>query len=149
MSGKRDQQRSRVYQWENRVVAPHDSTVIAFPAVQAMVNAIWADMGLLYPPSVEPLPLQATKTVASANRLTIYLPAQTPSWCLLHELAHAMTTTMEGNSDGHGEIFMGVYCQLIVRYLRLGLEDLRRSAQQDGIRITVDARPIFLDRATI
>ena len=145
MKPKRDQQRARVYAWENRIVAPHDPTMIAFSAAQAMVNAIWAEMGLRYPPSVEPLPPQSRRTLASANRLTLYLPAQTPSWCLLHELAHAMTTTMEGESDGHGELFMGIYCQLLARYLRLDPENLHRTAQQDSIRIAPTARPVFLD----
>ena len=145
MKPKRDTQRARVYAWENRIVAPHDPTQIAFPAAQAMVNAIWAEMGLRYPPSVEPLAPQARKTLASANRLTLYLPPQTPSWCLLHELAHAMTTTMEGESDGHGKIFMGLYCQLLTRYLRLDPETLHQTAQQDGIRVAPDARPVFLN----
>ena len=113
-----------------------------------MVDAIWAEMGLRYPPRVEPLAKQATRTIASANRLSLYLPAQTPSWCLLHELSHAMTTTMEGKSDGHGEIFVGIYCQLLARYLRLDLKDLHQTAQHAGIQIALDARPVFLDPTT-
>ena len=113
--------------------------------VQAMVDAIWSDMGLRYPPAVEPLPRQATATVASANRLSIFLPARTPSWCLLHELAHAMTTTTAGVSDGHGAGFMGVYVRLLSRYLRLDPSDLIRSAQADRIAVLIDARPVFLD----
>jgi hypothetical protein len=74
-----------------------------------MVDAIWAEMGLLYPPKVEPLPKQAKATVATATRLCIRLPDRLPSWCLLHEIAHAMTTTVDGQSDGHGAAFMGVY----------------------------------------
>ena len=44
-----------------------------------------------------------------------------------------MTTTMDGESDGHGKIFMGLYCQLLARYLRLDPETLHQTAQQDGI----------------
>lgn len=147
MRGKPDRQRSRVYEWENRVVAPQDPTFVPLPAAQGMVNAIWRDMGLSYPPAVEALPQQATQTIACANRLTIYLRAQVPSWCLLHELAHAMTTTVEGCSDGHGEIFMGVYLQLITRYLRLDPDELVRTAREAGLRVDVAARPVFLDPA--
>jgi hypothetical protein len=127
------------------VVAPRDPTRLPFAAAQAMVDAIWSDLGLRYPPAVEPLPRQATVTVASADRLSILLPEQTPSWCLLHELAHAMTTTAEGHSDGHGPGFMGVYVNLLVRYLRLDAADLIRSAQDAGIAVRPDARPAFLD----
>lgn len=142
---KRDRQRSRVYAWEDRVVAPRDPTTIAFAGAQAMVCAIWADMGLLYPPKVENLPRQAKATVASANRLALFLPAQTPAWCLLHELAHAMSSTEDGSSDGHGPIFMGLYAKLLVRYLRLDESWLAASLREAGIAFDPAARPIFLD----
>jgi hypothetical protein len=68
-------QRSRAYAWENRLVAPRDPSFIWFPEAQAMVNAIWSGMGLKYPPKVEPLLPQATTQMASAGRLSIFLPA--------------------------------------------------------------------------
>jgi len=127
-------------------VAPRDPTHLPFAAAQGMVDAIWADMGLRYPPAVAPLPRRATATVASANRLSILLPPRTPSWCLLHELAHSMTTTAEGKSDGHGAAFMGVYVRLLSRYLRLDEADLIAGARAAGLAVTADARPVFLDR---
>ena len=90
-------------------MAPRDRSVIARSAAQAMVDAIWVELGLRYPPRVEPLSRQATATLASANRLSIRLPEQTPSFCLLHELAHALSTTEDGHSDGHGPVFLGLY----------------------------------------
>jgi hypothetical protein len=96
-----------------------------------MVNAIWVDMGLQFPPAVELLPRQSSATLASATRLSIFLPAQIPSWCLLHELAHAMTSDFEGNCDGHGPIFMGLYIKLISRYLLMDADsDLSAHAFQ-------------------
>jgi hypothetical protein len=145
LSGKRDHQRSRVYAWENRVVAPLDPTSIPFVAAQNMVDAIWADMGLRFPPLVEPLARHARTTIASANRLSIFLGEQTPSWCLLHEIAHAMTSTSDGHSDGHGPNFVGIYLQLIVRYLRRSASELQESLQDDRIGFLVDARPSFVD----
>jgi hypothetical protein len=134
-----------VYAWEDRVVAPHDPTALPFAAAQGMVNAIWADMGLRHPPAVQHLPRQASATIASANRLSLFLPARLPSWCLLHELAHAMTSTADGASDGHGTLFMGVYVRLLARYLRLDPAELIRSARAAGIAVAEDARPVFLD----
>jgi hypothetical protein len=119
VSGRRDFQRSRVYDWENRVIAPRDPSFVSFPAAQGTVNAIWLEMGLKYPPKVELLSVQAKVTIASATRLSIFLAEETPSWCLLHEIAHTMTSTMEGKSDGHGPQFKGLYVQLLVRYLRI------------------------------
>ncbi len=140
---KTDHQRSRVYAWEDRVVAPHDPTQLGFDAAQGMVDAIWSDWGLRYPPKVERLPRQARRRLADASRLTLRLPDRLPSWCLLHELAHAMTTTHDGRSDGHGPIFMGVYLQLLERYLRLDPAPLRRSLAEAGIAVAQDARPVF------
>jgi len=145
LNANRDFQRSRVYAWENRVVAPRDSSFVSFPVAQSMVNAIWSDMGLNYPPKVEPLPLQATATIASGGRLSIFLPERTPSWCLLHEIAHAMTSTMNGESDGHGDIFMGVYVRLLARYLRLDPAELVRSVRSNNIQIEPNASAVFLD----
>lgn len=110
-----------------------------------MVSAIWDDMELRYPPAVERLPRQATATLASANRLSIFLPDRTPSWCLLHEIAHAMTTSQDGHSDGHGPVFMGIYVRLLVRYLRLDEAALLGSLRDAGIAVERDARPVFVD----
>jgi len=143
VTGTRDYQRSKVYAWENRVIAPRAPGVVSFGDAQGMVNAIWAEMGLKYPPAVEHLPKQARATVASATRIVISLPVITPTWCVLHEIAHAMTTMFEGNSDGHGELFMGIYLQLIVRYLRLNKDALMRSIGEEGIKISLDAQPAF------
>jgi hypothetical protein len=110
-----------------------------------MVDAIWADMGLRFPPSVERLPAHATATIGAANRLSLRLHETTPSWCLLHELAHAMSTTHDGASDGHGPVFMGIYVRLLVRYLRLDETFLVRSLRAAGIAVDPAARPVFLD----
>jgi hypothetical protein len=126
-------------------VAPRDPTTLPFPAAQAMVDAIWSDMGLRYPPAVAPLSRQATATIARADRLSILLGDQTASWCVLHELAHAMTSHADGRSDGHGPLFMGVYLQLIVRYLRLDQRMLIESLHDARIEITRDAQPAFID----
>jgi hypothetical protein len=109
-----------------------------------MVNAIWSEMGLRYPPLVEPLPAQARTRVADADRLTLRLPRLTPSWCLLHEIAHALSATHDGHSDGHGPVFMGLYVQLLGRYLRLGDAELLRSLEQAGLQVLTEARPVFV-----
>ena len=145
MTDVRDRQRSRVYAWEERFVAPRDTSSIAFADAQRMVDAIWADMGLQFPPKVVPLPANAHTTVADATRLCIRLPDQTPSWCLLHELAHAMSSTYEGESDGHGATFMGLYAQMLVRYLRLPLDVLSESLRGAAIEVDIRAKPVFLD----
>jgi hypothetical protein len=129
------------------VVASRDGSKIPFASAQAMVKSIWADWGLRYPPAVEKLSRRARTTIASANRLSLYLPDEISSWCLLHELAHAMSSTEGGASDGHGPIFVGLYVQMLVRYLRVDRDHLISSLDEAGIAYVPDALPIFLDEA--
>ena len=126
-------------------MAPCDPTILLFPDAQAVVDAIWSDMGLRYPPAVGRLAPQATATLARADRLSIWLAERTPSWCVLHELAHAMTSQADGRSDGHGPVFIGVYVRLLERYLRLDPQRLIDSLRDAGIEIARDAQPVFLD----
>ena len=145
MTADRDRQRTKVYAWEEQFVAPRDPSSIAFEQAQGMVDTIWAEMGLRFPPKVEPLPRQARSTVADANRLTIRLADVSPSWWLLHELAHAMTSTFDGQSDGHGPKFMGLYAQLLTRYLRVPTDALLKSLLKAGVAIDTQAAPVFVD----
>jgi hypothetical protein len=116
-------------------VAPQDRTVLPFASARGMVDAIWSDMDLRHPPAVERLPRHATATLASANRLSLFLPDWLPAWCLLHEIAHAMSTTRDGRSDGHGPIFMGLYARMLVRLgiQADGLQQRRPAIRRHGL----------------
>src|SRR3954469_2098877 len=70
----RDPQRSRVYAWEEAVVAPRDRSAIPFEQAQLLVDGVWLAEQLFYPPRVEPLPRQARRTWATGSRTTIRLP---------------------------------------------------------------------------
>jgi hypothetical protein len=135
MTPLRDHQRGRVYAWEQHVVAPHDQTQVERHQAQAMINGIWADLDLRYPPRVAPLPGRARTLIGRADRLTIELAPSVPSWCLLHELAHTLTSSVEGDSDGHGARFLAAYIFLLTRYLRLDDAVLRQSARIAGLTV--------------
>ena len=141
----RDRQRSKVYAWEERFVAARDPTSIVFAQAQGMVDAIWAEFGLRFPPKVERLPRQARSTMADATRLSIRLPESSRSWWLLHELAHAMTSTADGQSDGHGPKFMGLYVKMLGRYLRVPVDASLTSLEAADIEVDIRAEPIFID----
>jgi hypothetical protein len=119
------------------------------PRRKVWVDAIWADMGLRFPPKVEPLPRQARVTLADADRLTIRLPRSSPSWWLLHEIAHAMTSAHDRRSNGHGPEFMGLYARLLTRYLRIPLDTLLTSARDAGIEVDMQAEPLFIDHPIV
>ena len=140
-----DAEARRLYAWEDAEVAPRDRSRVPFARLQALVGHVWAAEGLRFPPRVRPLPVQARKTVARATRLAIEAPPELPSWVLLHELAHAMTSTAEGDNAGHGPLFVGMYLRLLARHARMPEAELARSLRAAGIAFDPEARPVFLD----
>ncbi|UFN51734.1 hypothetical protein LPC08_24785 (plasmid) [Roseomonas sp. OT10] len=141
----RDAQRARVYTWEEEAVTPYGQAPLPFAAAQGMVDAIWAEMGLRWPPRVEPLPRQARRLQGTGSRLVLRLPDPVPSFLLLHELAHALSSTADDETDAHGPRFVGLYLQLLTRYLRLGQEELLRTVKAHGIEVELSAKPVFVD----
>jgi hypothetical protein len=141
MTSARD---ARLYAWENRVVAPCDQSLVPFERMQAIVDHVWTTEGLRWPPRGGPR--KATRaTLATGSRLAIEAPPTLPSWILLHEIAHAMTSTMEGDGAGHGPDFVGVYVALLVRYCGIDRAMLAATLEADGIRWNPEARPSFIE----
>ncbi len=134
----------RVYAWEDRVVAPLDQSRVPFAQMQALVDYVWAEAGLRWPPRVR-RKRPSGRVMATGSRLAIEAPAKLASWVLLHEIAHAMTADHDGAGDGHGPVFMGVYLGLLVRHARLDRAHLTTTLAQAGIPWDPDARPRFLD----
>lgn len=149
MTRRIDRQRTRVYAWEDAVVTVADDSLIPFPLAQGMVDAIWSELGLRFPPKVERLPRQSRRLQGDASRLRLRLPDPIPSWLLLHEVAHALSSTADGGSDGHGPAFMGLYVKLLTLYLRMSATMLIGSATAAGIAIDTEARPIFSDQTVL
>jgi hypothetical protein len=141
----RDQPRARrVYAWEDRVVAPLDHSRVPFAQMQALVDYVWAEAGLRWPPRVR-RKRPSARVIATGSRLAIEAPAELPSWVLLHEVAHAMTADHDGAGDGHGPAFMGVYVGLLVRHARLDRGHLAATLAEARIPWDPQARPVFLD----
>ncbi len=143
----RDLQRSRVYAWEDAVVAPRDRSAISFEKAQMLVTGVWLAEQLLYPPRVEPMPRQARRTWATGSRTTIRLPQDrpTPTYVILHEIAHALNSTIDGDTDAHGPDFFGLYMGLLDRRLRIPMPLLMFTAQQHGVTFNLAAKPRFME----
>jgi hypothetical protein len=129
----------RLYAWEDRVVAPRDRSLVPFARLQALVDHVWTEEGRRWPPRIRPLPRQARGTVARATRTAIEAPPELPSWILLHELAHALTTDVDGAGAGHGPDFVGTYLRLLVRHARMDRAMLEATLAADGIAWTPSA----------
>jgi len=137
----RDLQQSAVYAWEQRNIKPHDKSSVPFDQIQSIVNYVWQGEGLQYPPLVEPLPKQVKRHSADALRTVVRFGETTPTWIILHELSHSMTSLHDGYSNHHGALFLGVYIKLAAKYLRLDLETLFASAEAAGLEVSRTAIP--------
>lgn len=127
----RDYQRQAVYNWENRVVA--------LPVARAIVAYVWAREGLKNPPKVSELPRQCSVKAGDGRREEVRFPSETKTWIVLHELAHAMAP-----SDLHGPVYVGIYIQLLSRYMNMSVSELAQSAEKAGVEFDLLAKPEFL-----
>lgn len=114
---KKDYQKTKLYKWEDRFISPLDNSLVKFENVQNIIDYIWMDLGLEYSPKAKLLPKQNKKCLAYANRTSISVREEIPTWVLLHELAHSLTSNFEGRNCGHNSRFVGVYLNLIDKYL--------------------------------
>ena len=141
---KRDLQRQRVYDWENTNIAHHDRTRIPFEQIKIIVDYVWANEGLQFPPMVVPIPTQ-NHNEGDSTRIIVRFKETTYTWIILHELAHALSAQADGRNNAHGALFMGLYCQLLSKYLKMDFDTLVKSARDFGLRVKADAIPVFLD----
>lgn len=144
----RDYQQSRLYRWESGFLGPRDQSKVPFDNIQNIVNHIWEGEGLSYPPKVKPIPKQKTSAMGDACRLSIrfHEGKTVPTWVIIHEVAHSMTSSIEGKSAKHGPLFVGVYIKLLAKYLP-GMNQfvLMHTAKEAKVDFDIMATPVFLD----
>jgi hypothetical protein len=136
-----DYQRSRVYAWEDRYVHLKDTSIVPLDQTQGIVDYVWVQAGLSYPPKVRELSRNASTTAANANRLSIRIPAEGISTTiLLHEIAHSMTTdAASGRTHAHRPRFVGVFIKLLCDLIpTFNLDELTASAIQAGVEFNFD-----------
>ena len=142
----RDRQRSRVYNWEATVVYQYSGDTIAFHNISNMVNYVWENEGLLYPPRVTQFQPNVKSKGADATRQELRFHGQSNGRQVLHELAHAMTDDVEYYVEGHGPEFVGMVMHLYSKYLGIDLLMLEHTATQMGVLFNRGQRPVFLDK---
>lgn len=143
----RDFQRSKVYEWEQTYVAPKDrNSGLDFDSISFISDYIWMMEDLQHPPKILPLDSR-DQAGGKGERLALYFPKErkTPTWIIIHEIAHALTSEIEGNSHRHGPYYVGCYIHLLSKYLKLDPWELRYTASTImGIEIDIYTGPTFL-----
>lgn len=140
---RHDFQKSKCYSWEDLHVHKRDSSHVPFEHAQGLVNYVWAEEGLRFPPRISALPPQASRVVADASRLEIRInPKGVKTTILLHEISHSLTSTHEGESAAHGERFVGVFMMLLSKYAGFSLPELMYTAKSAGVAFNFKGKVI-------
>lgn len=144
MSG-RDYQKSKVYAWEWDAFRSKDVSKIPHANAQGLIDYIWTQEGLVYPPRLEKLHQRVTSYAGKANRNNIWLPDHTTNSVLIHEIAHSMTCHSEGESDGHGKDYVGVFMKLLEKYMKIPMPLMMYTAQKHNVEFNLAAKPWCVD----
>lgn len=145
MRSKRDNQRSKVYAWERKVVATFGGSSIDKPdfdqlqECEAFANPIWRKergrLGLarMRAPVIE-RPAWGQRRALAHHDHRVTLPRWARSkWVILHELAHRLTP----DDEAHGPRFVGVLIGLAARWLDYDANQLTAMADEAGVRYFV------------
>lgn len=132
-----DYQRQRVYDWEAVHIPP--GRWIPFEAIESYIADLYKRIGWKYPPIVKPMPKQVRKWAGDATHTVIRFPEYGANErTIIHEVAHAMTSTVHDTGDAHGPAFVGTYIRLAAP-TQAALFYLWSTAQKQG----VDFSPIL------
>lgn len=137
----RDFQRQKVYDWECACIPK--GSFIAFENLESYVNNVWSSEGFKYPPLVKQLS-KTDNASGRGNREAVWFPeAGSNERIVLHELAHSLTNTVHGHSDRHGPTFVGVYINLLEKYMGVNKLVAWHTAKEAGIQFDMFASPTF------
>ena len=145
----RDFQRNKIYKWEWATLPQYDRVRIPYDQAQPIVNYIWKQENLKYPPRIKALSDSATKILAGARydgkKLNVWLKKSRPTrgFIMLHEIAHLIVMKQTGSQIGiHDEQFLGIYMGLLNRHLCIPMMHLMVSANNHELKYDLSAKPI-------
>jgi hypothetical protein len=145
------QQDRAVYRWERAALHPHDRSSLDEQTARAVVNHVWSDMGLLYPPKVT---FKDIPDGGWGTRTELTFRPNPNHVILFHEMAHAMDTSLEVEAGEYGmrpqgeslsgschdQNFLGLYVNLLDRYMRTAAFNklwLMKTLQDQGLSLSL------------
>ena len=140
-----DFQQRRVYAWEQKCIYPFDRNKVAASQAQSVVNYIWENEGLQYPPIVDLIDAKVKRWAGQACRTHIWLQPNVSTAVIVHELAHSLTMAIDDNMEGHGPKFVGMYMKLLEKYCNMNLLMLIHTAASHGIKTDLSVKPLFVN----
>lgn len=144
----RDSQRSRLYGWENTVFdmytySSQASPVMALAECEALIHKVWRRHSPRLHRGTTEAAYNAPRVTDGrrARRATgSYWRISLPRWSrqppvVLHELAHALLTSVRCSLAAHGPEFARVYIELLVRYCGRDRAELLASAKAARVKV--------------
>lgn len=139
-----DRQQYAVYAWENHVLTRRGQH-LKFDEIQPVVDYIWNQEGLKYPPKVQTL-TGNDKAAGRGNRVGLWFKKTGADTILvIHELAHSLTSDFEYGSNWHNADFLGIYMKLLEKYAGYQLPLLIYTAKKFNLKFNLLATPPFKD----
>lgn len=136
----RDFQKSRVYKFEDRYVAPLDNIVFSIKEAQEFINFVWEGEGYDCPPRVSQNTRYKVK-LATGGRFNIQTAGNTiKRWILIHELTHSICQTLDEDGEvddsiGHGPKFVSTYLKLLDRYANINMIGLLAMCNKSKVKV--------------
>ena len=131
MKKVRDQQRSKVYKWEQSF---RDTKTMPLEDCAALIKKAVNHYNLRMPRVADGRGCR--RALYAAYKYTITLPkwARTPE-VTLHETAHLVADTLFlcNRGPAHGREFVGVFMYLLSKYAGYDIKELAKSANKHGV----------------
>ena len=135
----RDYQRTKVYNWEFTWLDKPSKSSMTKEAATEFINRVCSDYGCCVP-NIE-IPTRGSSARGGVDRVVFPFTWALSPVVILHELSHHMTDLKYGRNR-HGPYFVGVFIDLLNRYLNWDTATLIESAKLEKI----DTRPLYKGR---
>lgn len=125
----RDQQRKRVYEWENSF---RGDDLMPLEDCAALIRKATKHYKLRMPRVADGRGCR--RALYADYKYTITLPkwARSPE-VTLHETAHLITGNLFRGAPAHGREFVGVFMYLLSKYAGYDIKELAKSANEQGV----------------
>lgn len=151
MNRARDFQRSKLYRWEDWVATrSEEADQEACMTLQEI--SLYAQQVLKHYKITKKIEIKdgrGTRRAYAYEYEAMGFPkVMRKNWIVLHECAHIITSYLFRHVNGsqkalsdHGPVFLGIYTELLVKFLRLDKDWLVSTAKDQGLKIWSDVTP--------
>jgi len=135
----RDSQRSKFYSWEDSFIIkliPDYNSPLCYDDCVALMQRV-CNKHKIPMPLVKITRKDSGKSYYRCMDHSVNLSIYGHRYgVVLHEIAHAIACKTKPDDGGHGEYFVGIYCELMGRMFDISIEYLMAQAKKYGLKST-------------